>query len=598
MRAGVALAALLAVALAGCARSAKVERVDASDVGAPDAVRSLGLVGAWFDVRGMRGDSTVVEVALQPEEVRTYFERSLRLAWWDPSAQRFELLKSSYDRNNRTLSATTTHAGLHTVVGLSRYDRILEAQLQVSVAKNLAHDSAFVWVDCRRVLCETDSMTLIGEDPVTSVAFPFDDLCEQCTERQYRPIDFPESDLFGDPVLEVTTSPCDFVDPSGPDADGDGLSDWEELCNTRTNPAFADTDGDGLVDGWEVNGTTVNGEFVDLPALGVDPLQRDLLVEIDWMALDHNQDGNPNDLEPDATALAKAVQVFADQDVRLIIHGMNGFSAVDGEAMVDTLFLQDGYGLANWADYGYTNFSAIYDAVMAANATPATRAGYSRYCLWVDAYDSEKSSGLTEIVLAFDFGMQFIVSLGYTFDTYGGEPHHQLGVFLHELGHTLGLHHSGANEILATTTRYSWKNFEPNYPSVMNYFHTVQGVAGAWSHHLRSENDNDPSACDGTYQGILCFNGPAPSARVFDYSHGGRTAIDENALDAMAWTTLGFASPDNWGRYGTANGAGSWKVNLQYDWIYKWNGQWVPDVEQFDVQTDWDDWTEMQLKNW
>ena len=599
MRAWVALAALLAVPMAGCDGSVQVERA-----AAPGGVRSLGLVGAWFDVRGVDHDSTVVAVALQPAETRTYFEQSLRLAWWDPSTQRLEILESRYDRDSRTLSAKATHEGLHAVVGLSRYDRILKAQLQVSAAKNLAHGSDFVWPDCRRVLCTTDTLQLLGEDPAVGVVIPLDDLCEQCTQGPIRPGDFPESGLFEKPTLMMDTRPCEWVLQAldTVDTDLDGLSDMKEICNTHTNATLADTDGDGLEDDWEVNGTTVNGVFVDLPALGVNPLQRDLLVEIDWMVVDIDGDGD-TDLEPDASALNKAVQVFAAQNVHLIIHGMNSFSAVDGEAMIREFFVRDGYWLANWADFGYTDFSSMYDTVMAENASPAARAGYSRYCLWVDAYDDEASSGLTEIVDAFDFGMHFIVSLGYFSNTPGGLPHQQLGVFLHELGHTLRLYHSGDNQILATTTNYFWKNFEPNYPSVMNYFHTLQGVTGGvargWSHHDRSVNYNTPSVCAGTYQGILCFKGPDYSARVFDYSHGASADIDENGLSEAHWTThFGFASPAKWDRYGTANGAGLWKVNLQYDWIYKWNGGWVADAEQFDAQTDWDDWTRMQFKNW
>ena len=47
----------------------------------------------------------------------------------------------------------------------------------------------------------------------------------------------------------------DLGDGSG-DADGDGLTDWEEVKRHHTDPREADTDGDGLMDGYEVqNGT-------------------------------------------------------------------------------------------------------------------------------------------------------------------------------------------------------------------------------------------------------------------------------------------------------------------------------------------------------
>ena len=43
------------------------------------------------------------------------------------------------------------------------------------------------------------------------------------------------------------------TDPLNPDTDGDGLSDGDEVNSYSTNPLEADSDGDGLTDGEEVN---------------------------------------------------------------------------------------------------------------------------------------------------------------------------------------------------------------------------------------------------------------------------------------------------------------------------------------------------------
>ena len=51
--------------------------------------------------------------------------------------------------------------------------------------------------------------------------------------------------------------------------------------------AAVDTDGDGLLDNWETSGlhVTVGGvdKFVNLPAMGADPLHKDIFVEADYM---------------------------------------------------------------------------------------------------------------------------------------------------------------------------------------------------------------------------------------------------------------------------------------------------------------------------
>lgn len=66
-----------------------------------------------------------------------------------------------------------------------------------------------------------------------------------------------------------------------PDTDGDGIVDEiERLLGTRiTN---VDTDGDALPDGWEVLGLDFGSEFVNLPALGANPLRRDIFVQYDY----------------------------------------------------------------------------------------------------------------------------------------------------------------------------------------------------------------------------------------------------------------------------------------------------------------------------
>src|SRR2546425_9693329 len=71
-----------------------------------------------------------------------------------------------------------------------------------------------------------------------------------------------------------------------------------------------DSDGDGLCDEWETNGVTVQTSsgpvFVNLPAMGANPMRRDIFVQTDYMvAPDHTH-------KPDQEAVEKIVQAFAN----------------------------------------------------------------------------------------------------------------------------------------------------------------------------------------------------------------------------------------------------------------------------------------------
>ena len=63
-------------------------------------------------------------------------------------------------------------------------------------------------------------------------------------------------------------------------------SAYAPTSTTRALTIFSDTDGDGLRDDWEMNGVDADGNGtidLDLPAMGANPLRKDLFVETDWM---------------------------------------------------------------------------------------------------------------------------------------------------------------------------------------------------------------------------------------------------------------------------------------------------------------------------
>ena len=66
-----------------------------------------------------------------------------------------------------------------------------------------------------------------------------------------------------------------------PDTDQDGIvDDLERLLGTR--PDNPDTDRDALPDGWEVIGLDFGSEFINLPAMGANPLRKDIFVQYDY----------------------------------------------------------------------------------------------------------------------------------------------------------------------------------------------------------------------------------------------------------------------------------------------------------------------------
>jgi hypothetical protein len=269
------------------------------------------------------------------------------------------------------------------------------------------------------------------------------------------------------------------------DSDGDGLSDCSETgdgqfisaASTGTDPMNPDSDGDGLGDGEEILGAETG---LDLPALGVHPLRRDLLVEIDWF--DSDYDCGPHSQRPAAASIERLVAMFAasptpnadgSTGIRVIVDYGQGGLFTGGNRIEGHDAILPGF------------IDATFHEIKQANFDPA-RLGYFRYVMMPHRYDNgSMSSGAAEVV-----GDDAIVSL-YCANTESNVAR----TLAHELGHLLGLHHGGFENC----------NRKPNYNSLMNYRFQFAGT------------DAD---CD-------AFGDPATE----DFSRGTRALLDENALD-------------------------------------------------------------------
>lgn len=236
----------------------------------------------------------------------------------------------------------------------------------------------------------------------------------------------------------------------------DGASDSGSYTLPATM-AELDSDGDGLLDVWEENGyTAASGGTIDLPAMGANKSRKTILVEVDWIAT----------AAPNAATWPGIEQVFADAPVL----NPNGSSGID--ILIDRgqggAFTEGGDILANHTtmDFGpssaagYVDFFDYKDA----NFNP-DRLNIFRYGIFGRVRPTG-SSGRGEV-----WGNDFMV----TFTTFAVWPQTiaQVGTFVHELGHTLGLTHGNNN-----TTPAQWNEaWKPNFPTTMSYRYQFPGVS-------------------------------------------------------------------------------------------------------------------------
>jgi len=217
-------------------------------------------------------------------------------------------------------------------------------------------------------------------------------------------------------------------------------------------PAATDTDGDSLPDTWETNGYDANGDGVvdvDLPALGATPNKKDLFVEMDYMS----------GRLASTAAFDRIVQTFASAPVSNP-DGSTGIRIhLDGGPAAGSAYNLGGGNQVPY-DSNLQPAESQTDAIKNANFSASRRAVF-HYMLWADDYDNSCSSG-NAFAIPND---TFIVTMGPKC-SWTVTENMNVGTFIHELGHDLGLTHGGTDSV----------NYKPNYLSVMNYFFQFDGV--------------------------------------------------------------------------------------------------------------------------
>lgn len=233
----------------------------------------------------------------------------------------------------------------------------------------------------------------------------------------------------------------------------------------RTSMAF-DSDGDGLDDNWELYGIDSNGdgdvyddEDINLPALGADPLHKDVFVEIDY--LENVGDLFPSQLPHTHRPQPGAIEAVIDAYKKSPVQNPDGSTGINlhvdiSDAIRETAEnIEFGYASdASTSGSIYYDWGPYYDIRANPKYFQSARNGIFHYALFVHDFEGTKWGGVGSKP-----GDKFIVCNSPTrlFTSLA---------FMHELGHNLGLGHGGQDYI----------NYKPNYLSIMNYSFSRGGL--------------------------------------------------------------------------------------------------------------------------
>jgi hypothetical protein len=219
-----------------------------------------------------------------------------------------------------------------------------------------------------------------------------------------------------------------------------------------------DSDGDGLRDVWETNGADVdsNGTVdVDLPGLGANRYRKDIFLEVDWMETCAPE----REIWPIANASFEAAPVLnCDGSAGITLHidhGQLGNKGGGGDILPHVAGIH--FGELERCPFSIeSGLSCINFHALKRRHFDSSRLTIFRYCIFGDANaNGLGTGGKAEDEFSNDFFVTTHLNENITMDDF---IHFQASTFVHELGHTLGFHHGGEDQVRR----------KPNYNSVMN----------------------------------------------------------------------------------------------------------------------------------
>lgn len=244
--------------------------------------------------------------------------------------------------------------------------------------------------------------------------------------------------------------------------------------------SYRDSDGDGISDTWELDGADVDGDGtvdLDLPAMGADPLHKDLFVEIDWLTKDPRKIG-PISLgggfayPPSIAATSKVVNAFnswpvpnpdGHQGIHLHLDAgvgsvMNPVTGAKWGSRSRANAIRNGKRVPDWSGWG------DLDTLRSSNVDSARR-GIFHYVLYVDDGCGSNCTGFSRGIPGHDL---YLVRGHINTDL------QEAVTLAHELGHNLGLGHGGRARTDDPGSQHV--NEKANYLSIMNYLYSNTGL--------------------------------------------------------------------------------------------------------------------------
>ena len=276
-----------------------------------------------------------------------------------------------------------------------------------------------------------------------------------------------------------------FAGWSGGDCGARDESQLSETCTVLSSSLNAsplqavfvdpegDEDGDGLLNKWEIEEYYDDGYTENLKELGANPLRKDIFVEVDYMPGRKPADGVFDDIV-NSFNNSPVKNKYANDGISLHIK--------IGQELDSKIEIIGSNNAINVTD----SLTSLYTDIKSIIKFDERKIKYSKYT--IIGYEGYGLNG------SIKSGASPNSSLFYMLisEAKMNDPTEWKGVFMHELGHTLGLKHGGNDG----------DNYKPNYLSVMNY----------------------------SFQNGLVTN---DSSRMFDYSRKDTVSgiLNENSLD-------------------------------------------------------------------